>query len=75
VAGFVRAAFVNTQVNIWQQDLPGCEVLREMLSDVYLARSHGDLVLEEELFREIIDIYRQPNEIFKRTGMYVEGGK
>ena len=70
VAGFVRASFVNTQVNIWQQDLPRVEVLRETLSHLYQARMHGDLVLEEELYREIIDLYRQPEKVFRRTGLY-----
>ena len=37
---------------------------------MYWARMHKDLHLEEEIFREIIDIYRVPSEIFKRVGIY-----
>ena len=66
----MRGSFINTQVNIWMTDLPRVDVLRELLTHLYLSRLHGDLILEEELYREIIDIYRQPSEMFKRTGLY-----
>lgn len=70
VAGYIRGAFVQTQVSIWMNDLPRVDVIRELLTQLYLSRLHGDLVLEEEVYREIIDIYRQPSEMFKRTGIY-----
>lgn len=41
-----------------------------MVEIVDVARMHQNLVLEEELYREIIDIYRQPTEIYRRTGAY-----
>ena len=58
------------QVRIWLNDLPRVDVIRELLTQLYLSRLHGDLVLEEEIYREIIDIYRQPHEMFARTGIY-----
>ena len=51
-------------------DLPRVDVIRELLTQLYLSRLDGDLVLEEEIYREIIDIYRQPHEMFARTGIY-----
>tara|TARA_B110000971_G_scaffold193416_1_gene206319 strand:+ start:310 stop:654 length:345 start_codon:yes stop_codon:yes gene_type:complete len=70
VASVVRAGFINTQIKILYEDMPRVDVLRELLNQLYWARMHGDLHLEEEIFRELIDIYRVPSEIFKRVGVY-----
>jgi len=70
VASLVRAGFINTQIKILYEDLPRVDVLRELLNQLYWARMHKDLHLEEEIFRELIDIYRVPSEIFKRVGIY-----
>ena len=41
---------------------PPCPV-----QDLYIARSQGDLVLEEELYRVLISIYRSPQVLFELT--------
>ena len=37
------------------------------MQDLYIARAQGELVLEEELYRVIISIYRSPAVLFELT--------
>lgn len=56
--------------SIMYDDLPRVEVLYELCTTIYLARMYRNLPLEEELYRELIDIYRRPQMIYERTGPY-----
>jgi len=61
----------NKKYFILCDDLPRVEVLKELCETIYLARMYKNLALEEELYRELIDIYRRPESgIFQRTGPY-----
>lgn len=37
------------------------------LQDIYIARSQGELVLEEELYAALISVYRSPAVLFELT--------
>lgn len=67
VARFLRLSVTDLAFRIIYEDMPACEELISYCEDIYLARQDGDLVLEEELFRELIEIYRSPETIIGRT--------
>jgi len=70
IGRFVHMSVMNMKYNIIYDDLPRLEVLKEIISTIYLARMYKNLILEEELYRELIDIYRRPTLLFERTGPY-----
>jgi len=39
----------------------------QMCDDIFTARKYGDLVLEECLYRELIEIYRDPEQLIQIT--------
>jgi len=39
-----------------------------LCNDIYTARYHGDLAMEEELFAMLIDIYRSPETLLQLSG-------
>lgn len=45
---------------------PYCCVL-PVLQDIYVARAQGELLLEQELFAALINIYRSPAVLFELT--------
>lgn len=67
VARFLRLSVTDLAFRIIYEDMPACEELISYCEDIYLARQDGDLALEEELFRELIEIYRSPETIIGRT--------
>ena len=83
---FVSNNFRTTADRIIRFDLSRVYRLVRMIDNIYMARALNALFeapaqdetttvlqpleLEEELYRELIDVYRQPKEIFKRTGPY-----
>lgn len=56
---------MNKKYAIICDDLPRVEVLKELCETVYLARMYKNLALEEELYRELIDVYRRPQLIYQ----------
>ena len=67
VARFLRLSITDLAFRIIYEDMPACEELISYCEDIYMARQDGDLVLEEELFRELVEIYRSPETIIGRT--------
>jgi len=67
VARFLRLAITDLAFRIIYEDMPACEEIISYCEDIYMARQDGDLVLEEELFRELVEIYRSPETIIGRT--------
>lgn len=67
VARFLRLSVTDLAFRIIYEDMPACEELISYCEDIYMARQDGDLVLEEELFRELVEIYRSPETIIGRT--------
>jgi hypothetical protein len=51
-------------------ELPRVDVLKELCNTIFLARMYNNLALEEELYRELIDLYRRPQLLYERTGPY-----
>ena len=64
------------------EDMPNCDELLQLctfaifffslrsnkyLSDAMLARQYGDTVLEELLFCELLQVYRDPQLLIERT--------
>ena len=39
-----------------------------LCNDIYNARYHGDLLMEEELFAMLVDIYRSPETLLQLSG-------
>jgi hypothetical protein len=70
IGRFVHMSVMNKKYGIICDDLPRVQVLKEMCETIYLARMYKNLALEEELYRELIDVYRRPQLIFTRTGPY-----
>lgn len=70
IGRFVHMSVMNKKYAIICDDLPRVEVLKELCETIYLARMYKNLALEEELYRELIDIYRRPQLLYMRTGPY-----
>jgi piezo-type mechanosensitive ion channel component 1/2 len=62
----------NLAVRILTQNLPVCDKLIEMCKDVFIARQFGDLMLEEELYWELIQIFRSPETLIEKTKLKQE---
>jgi len=67
VARLLRFSVANMRLRIAYEDLPSTKRLVTLCNDIYIARAEGELVLEEELFRVLIAIYRCPNFLFELT--------
>ncbi len=50
------------------EDLPDVEVILSLCEDLFIARQFGNLLLEEELYWELIELYRDPQLILQVTG-------
>jgi hypothetical protein len=61
IGRFVHMSVVGMKYGIIYDDLPRVEVLKELCETIFLARMYKNLPLEEELYRELIDIYRRPS--------------
>lgn len=65
IGRFVHMSVMNKKYAIICDDLPRVEVLKELCETIYLARMYKNLALEEELYRELIDVYRRPQLIYQ----------
>lgn len=48
--------------------MPDTRQLLSLVEDIKLARAEGELLLEQQLFEELISIYRSPELIRQWTG-------
>lgn len=64
---FLRLSMSNLRLTIPYEDLPSTRRLVTLCQDLYIARAQGELVLEEELYRILISIYRSPAVLFELT--------
>ena len=67
IGRFIRLAVTNLRMRIIYEDLPTTKRLNALVRDIYLARSEGLLLLEEELFNVLTVIYRLPSLMFQLT--------
>ena len=67
VLGKVQEKTRNLSQTIMFSELPDPSRLFRLCKDIILARSDGDLLLEEELTKELLQIYRSPESIMEHT--------
>jgi hypothetical protein len=62
----------DLQTKIIFEEMPECEELLQMCEDIFLARQVGDVDLEYQLYRELVEVYRSPEQIIERTRLKTE---
>ena len=67
IGRFLRFSSRNMRMRIQYEDLPTTKRLVTMCQDIYIARAEGELVLEEELYWGLINIYRSSAVMFELT--------
>lgn len=67
VGRFLRIALTNLSHKPIYEDMAECEELLSFCMDIYIAREDKDLELEENLWRELIELYRSPERMILRT--------
>jgi hypothetical protein len=70
IGRFVHMSVMGMKATVMYDDLPRVDVLKELCDTIYVARMYKNLILEEELYRELIDIYRRPQSLYDRTGPF-----
>jgi hypothetical protein len=64
---FLRLGLTNIRMRIPYQDLPNVAHLTTLCNDIAVAREEGELLLEEQLFYSLLNIYRSPAVLFEVT--------
>jgi piezo-type mechanosensitive ion channel component 1/2 len=64
---FLRMAVSGQANRVVLSKMPEPMSLLQLVSDIFSARDDCDILLEEKLFRELIEIYRSPEAIIKMT--------
>jgi len=67
IGRFLRMYVTGITLRIWIENLPNCDELLRMCHDIFIARQYGDLMLEEELYQELIQIFRSPETLIEKT--------
>ncbi|EFJ40273.1 hypothetical protein VOLCADRAFT_69738, partial [Volvox carteri f. nagariensis] len=65
IGRFLRLSVSSLRLRIPTEDLPSTRRLVALCQDIYVARAEGELVLEEQLFRALINVYRSPELLFE----------
>ncbi|KAG2488469.1 hypothetical protein HYH03_012974 [Edaphochlamys debaryana] len=65
IGRFLRLSVSSLRLRIPTEDLPSTRRLVALCQDVAVARAEGELVLEEQLFRALINVYRSPELLFE----------
>jgi len=68
VGRFIRISLSRLVPKIRYEDLPNVEFIISLCEDLFIARQFGNLLLEEELYWELIELYRDPSLILEVTG-------
>jgi hypothetical protein len=67
IARFTRTWLTDGYANIPYEQMPEPDRIRRLCEDIYTARQFLDLNLEEELYWELIELYRSPERIIEVT--------
>lgn len=51
---------------IWE-DIPNVEFVKRLCEDIYSARTDREYALEEAMYGELIQLYRQPQMLYERS--------
>ncbi|GFR40352.1 hypothetical protein Agub_g896, partial [Astrephomene gubernaculifera] len=65
IGRFLRLSVSSLRLRIPTEDLPSTRRLVALCQDIYVARAEGELVLEEQLFQALINVYRSPELLFE----------
>jgi hypothetical protein len=68
VGRFLRMSLSRLVPKIRYEDLPNVEFIISLCEDLFIARQFDNLLLEEELYWELIELYRDPSLILEVTG-------
>lgn len=52
---------------IYIDDMPNVDDLMTMCEDIFIARQYNDLLLEENLYRELVSYFRTPERLVEIT--------
>lgn len=64
----IRARTTGSSHRVLLQDVANTQPLEEILQFIFLARAMNEYALEEQLYYELIDLLRSPQDLFARTG-------
>lgn len=64
---FLRYWVLGMSQRIIYEDLPNCDILIQMCMDIFTARLDGELKLEETLYEELLEVYRNPTLMIRLT--------
>jgi len=67
VGRFLRMWVSGLITRIYLEDMPNVDDMLKMCEDIFIARYHKDLKLEEELYRELIELFRSPERLIEKT--------
>lgn len=67
IGRFVRMWIQGLSFKIMFVELPNPDVLLKLCLDIYMVRESGEFTLEEELFAQLIFLYRSPETLIKVT--------
>ena len=67
VYNMLKTKYVGLSQSIMFEYMPDSLALLQLCDDITLARQDGDLALEEELAKELLEIYRSPELIIQKT--------
>jgi len=63
---FLRLYVLNMSQRIMYEDIPDCSFVLELCSDIFSARSDGEYELEEDMYAELIQLYRVPEQMYEK---------
>jgi len=67
IGRLIRSLFGNQQQLIIFEDMQDCQDPSDMCMAIYIARNQGRLKEEEQNYRALIQLYRNPGTLFNRT--------
>ncbi|XP_067396336.1 piezo-type mechanosensitive ion channel component 1 [Emydura macquarii macquarii] len=67
IGKFVRGFFSEISHSIMFEELPCVDRILKLCQDIFLVRETGELELEEELYAQLIFLYRSPETMIKWT--------
>ncbi len=72
VGRFLRMYVNGIAWRIMFEELPDPTNILDLCQAIFTAREEGDLWLEEELYRELIEVWRDPQSIIEKTKIKIE---
>jgi len=72
IGRFVRMWLQGLSFRIMFVELPTPDFLLKLCLDIYLVRECGELMVEEELFSQLLFLYRSPETLIKVTKQKVD---